>query len=66
MSKNLIWTVVGVIAIAVLGWYFLQRNQAPVPASLSEEEQLESEITGLDLGDLEKEFSDVNADLQSL
>ena len=66
MSKNLVWIIIGVVAIALIGWYFLKKDQPMAPVNTVQEDVIEQELSGLDLGDLNKEFSDIETEIQGL
>ncbi len=79
MSKNILIAIIVIVAAAVIGFvvWFIQSSQAPtVPVPLVEDASksavndtvsaVNSEIENIDIGDLDKEFQDINADLQSL
>ena len=66
MSKNLVWIIIGVVAIALIGWYFLKKDQPMAPANTAQEDVIVQELSGLDLGDLNKEFSDIETEIQGL
>ncbi len=66
MTKNLIWIIIGIIIIALLGWYYLRQGGQVSPPANTAEQAIESELSGLDLGEVDKEFSDIDVDLQNL
>jgi len=75
-SKNKVWTILAVvIVLAVLGFWFWKGSKpatAPVEevGSLVSPEDtvatIDQELQATDLGDLDKEFQGVEADLNSL
>ena len=75
-SKNKVWTVLAVVVVlAVLGFWFWKGSE-PVTAPVEEVGSLVSpedtvatidqELQATYLGDLDKEFQDVEVDLNSL
>lgn len=75
-KKMWIWVSVAVaIVVAGLVWYFGARQGVlpplPIPTPTPEagvqlDVELSSEVENVDLGDLESEFKDIDADLNSL
>lgn len=82
MSKNILIAIIVIVAAAVIGFvvWFIQSSQAPtVPSGNSYGVKINSsesaadtitavnaEIENIDIGDLDKEFKNIDADLQSL
>lgn len=79
MNKNILIAIIVIVAAVVIGFvvWFIQSSQAPtVPVPLVEDASksaandavsaVNSEIENIDIGDLDKEFQDVDADFQSL
>lgn len=79
MNKNIFIAIIVIVAAVVIGFvvWFIQSSQAPtVPVPLVEDASksaandavsaVNSEIENIDIGDLDKEFQDVDADFQSL
>lgn len=73
-SKMMLWLIGGLVAIILIvgGIYFYLSSQqkaqtqpTPTPAS-KVQENLENELNVLNVDDLDKEFSEVDKDLQSL
>ncbi|MEK7568153.1 MAG: hypothetical protein AAB498_00795 [Patescibacteria group bacterium] len=79
MNKNILIAIIVIVAAVVIGFvvWFIQSSQAPtVPVPLVEDASksavndtvsaVNSEIEKIDIGDLDKEFQDIDADFQSL
>ena len=79
MNKNILIAIIVIVAAVVIGFvvWFIQSSQAPtVPVPLVEDASksaandavsaVNSEIENIDIGDLDKEFQDIDADFQSL
>jgi cytoskeletal protein RodZ len=75
-SKMLMWLVGGVVLVILVvgGIYFYLNSQQKAALTTTDqkpsipkvEENLENDINSVDIGDLDKEFSTVDKDLQSL
>lgn len=71
MNKNTIIIVVVIVAVILGGvWWWLQRGttegQPSTQAPSDTTGSIQTDLNNLDLGDLDKEFQNVDADLNSL
>ncbi len=72
-KKGLILVIVIVIIVAVVGWWWISKNksapaeeQTAVEESQFTEESINKDLESVNTGDLEKEFQDIDADLNNL
>lgn len=72
-NKMMLWAVVGlVLVILVVGgvYFYLNSQQKPSPTPSSDtpqtQENLENDLNAIKVEDMEKDFSSVDQDLQSL
>jgi len=66
MNKKTLLTIIIILAIALLV-FLLSGSPAVTPAPAEDSTAvITQDLEGLDLGDLETEFQDVNADLNTL
>ena len=66
MNKKTLLIIIIIAAIALLG-FLLSGSPAVKPAPAEDSTAaITKDLEGVDLGDLDKEFQDVNADLNSL
>ena len=75
MNKNTIIIIVALGVLALAGVWLFQSNKEPTPAPLDEATELQptdsaqmivNDVDALDVGEIDQEFQDIDADLQTL
>lgn len=73
-NNKMVWTVVAVVVILIIGgiYFFMnsQKSSAPTGQTSTQttkvQENLDDDLNAIEIGDLDKEFSDVDKDLETL
>lgn len=66
MKKNLVLILVAVALIVLGFWYWNSAKDGASPLPVDNTTAINQELDGVDLGDLDKEFQDIDAALGTL
>ncbi|MDO8467065.1 MAG: hypothetical protein Q7S83_02905 [bacterium] len=66
MKKNLVLILVAVALIVLGFWYWNSVKEEAAPLSDDNSSAINAELNGVDLGDLDAEFKDIEAELGTL
>ncbi|MBI4158344.1 MAG: hypothetical protein HY505_01870 [Candidatus Yanofskybacteria bacterium] len=63
MSKKVIWALVIAVVAAFFGWWWSRQARIEAPLDASD---INQELEGLDVNNLDAEFEEINKELETL